>query len=84
MAGRRLDDDGDDWPPWLWRWDRSRFPCRHQWLCAAMDFAMEHGYRPLPINRMMVNRRPLGTELATVLPDECRMKVMTRRDRKGY
>jgi hypothetical protein len=83
-VARRPVDDGDDWPPWLWRWDRSRFGCRHDWLRAALDFAMAHGYRPLPIIKSMRNQRPLGAELASVLPDACRQKAMTRRHRNGW
>jgi hypothetical protein len=66
---------GDDWPPELWYFDRSGFECRHEWLCACMDFAKSHGYNALAVNRLMVNRRPLGTELALELTPECRQKV---------
>jgi hypothetical protein len=79
MAGRHPDAGAVPWPPYLWRWDRSRFPCRHQWLCECIKFAKLHGYNALYVNRLMVNRRPLGTELATELTPECRELVRSRR-----
>jgi hypothetical protein len=60
------------WPPELWTSDPARWESRHDWLLAALRFAVAHGYPALPINRLMIQRRPLGVQLATVLPDECR------------
>jgi hypothetical protein len=78
MAGRQPDDD-DDFPPELWYFDRSGFQCRHEWLCAAMRFAREHGFNSLAVNKLMINRRPLGAELAMELTPECRRRVRPSR-----
>jgi hypothetical protein len=72
MAGRQ--PDAADWPDELWYFEKSRFRCRHQWLCACTDFARLHVFDMLAVNRLMVNRRPLGTELAMELTEECRRK----------
>jgi hypothetical protein len=77
MVVKRV-DSGSDWPDELWYLDRSGM-CRHQWLRAAMAYAKANGYDVLAINRLMVNRRPLGTELATELTPECRRRVRPRR-----
>jgi hypothetical protein len=77
MVVKRL-DTGDDWPDELWTFDPKRWACRYEWLDAAMAFAKEHRYNRLPIVRLYVNRRPLGTELATELPDACRQKIRPR------
>jgi hypothetical protein len=65
MARRPVDDD--DFPPELWYFHLSGFHCRHEWLCAAMRFARDHGFNALAVNKLMINRRPLGTELAMEL-----------------
>jgi hypothetical protein len=80
MVVKRQDVD-DDWPDELWYFDRSGFQCRHQWLCACMDYAKANGYNRalLPINRLMINRRAAGTELAMELTPECRQRVTRRR-----
>jgi hypothetical protein len=74
-------DVGDDdfWPDDLWYFSRSGFRCRHEWLCACMNYAKANGYNRLVINRLMVNRRPLGVELAMELSPECRQRVRSRR-----
>jgi hypothetical protein len=79
MAGRHLDAGAVPWPRELWTFDPARWNCRYEWLDAAVAFAKLHGYNRLPIFKLYVNRRPLGTELATVLPDECRHLVRSRR-----
>jgi hypothetical protein len=71
----------DDWPDDLWFFDLSGFRDRHEWLCACMDYAKANGYNRLAINRLMINRRPLGAELAMELSPQCRQRV--RSHRKG-
>jgi hypothetical protein len=80
VARRPVDDGAVPWPRELWTFDPKRWRCRYEWLDAAVAFAKLHGYNPLPIIRLYVNRRPLGTELATVLPEGCRHLVRSRRN----
>jgi hypothetical protein len=64
---------GEEWPRHLWFFDESRWPCRHDWLCAALDFAGANGFRRLPIVGLMSNKLPYrGARLAVELPPECR------------
>jgi hypothetical protein len=73
----------DDWPDNLWYYELSGFRDRHEWLLACMHFAQEHGLNALAVNRLMINRRPLGTELAMELSPECRQRVRPPR-RNGW
>jgi hypothetical protein len=80
MVVKRADagDGGPGWPDELWYFDRSRFGCRHEWLCACMEYAKRYGYNRLAVNKLMTNRRPLGVELAMELTTECRQRVPRR------